>query len=133
VRDHHRVIVDVGDARVLRYLADNLVHRALGRQPDPDVKELADARLRRQVADGQPKERAVGHGRDAYLRDKPHDLLRGQPVGLEVVLAAEVIVVHPGDVRGGPVHPFGEARHRGLVPLSGRAPADGLKMTQPVY
>jgi len=68
-------------------------------QAGADVEELADAFLFGQVPDGAPQERLVG------LRGKPDAgeggdrLFRRDPVGGEVVLAAQQVVINSGDVR----------------------------------
>ena len=111
MRDDDRVVVDVGDASPVADLPGYLVDRTLGRQADADVQELADPRVRGQVADGQPQELAIGHGLGPGGRDEPDDLLGGYPVGLEVVLAAQVVVIHPRDVGNGRVHTFGATWH----------------------
>jgi hypothetical protein len=111
VRDHDRVVVDIGDPRFGAGLPGHLVDRALGGQADADVEELADPRVRSQVAHGQPQELAVGHGLGPGYRYEPHDLLGGYPVGLEVILAAEVVVIHPRDVGDGGIHPFRATWH----------------------
>jgi hypothetical protein len=48
-------------------------------------------------------ERPVLLGREPDLRGELQGLLGGLPIGGEVVLAAEVVVVHPGDVGGAQV------------------------------
>jgi hypothetical protein len=71
----------------------------VGRHAGADVEELADAGLGDQVARGAGQEGAVGPGGGDNVRVDPHGLLGGFPVRGEVVLAAQQVVVDPGDVR----------------------------------
>jgi hypothetical protein len=64
------------------------VHVVGGRQPGPDVKELPDAGLGRQVPDRAAEERAVLARGDADGGVGLQDLLGGLAVGREVILAA---------------------------------------------
>ena len=68
----------------LRYL----MHVARGRQAGPDVEELPDTRLGRQVPDRASEERAVLAGRDADGGVGRQDLVRRFAVGGEVILPA---------------------------------------------
>jgi len=101
VRDHHRVVVHVDDAAVARHLSGHLVHASRGRQSGPDVEELPDPRLAGQVSDRAAEEAPVL--RDGAAHDVLAEHVEGPPgclpVGREVVLAAEHVVVHPRDVR----------------------------------
>jgi hypothetical protein len=78
-----------------------------GRDAGPDVQELRDAPFRGQVADGAVEEAAVGDGNVADFGSDGQDLVRNLAVGLPVILAAQVIVVHPGRVRPGDVDDVG--------------------------
>ena len=95
-----RVVVDVGDAGFGVDGARHLAGVALAGQAGADVEELRDAGLG-QVADSAAEEGAVlaDHGAGGGGRGQ-HDL-GGGAVDLEVVLAAEHVVVHPGRVRLG--------------------------------
>ena len=99
VREHDRVVVDVDHPRLggdgLRHLV-GVVRR---RQAGADVEELADALARRQVAHRAGEEPPVGLDRQDRLRVDLQRLLADLPVDREVVLAAEPVVVDPGDVR----------------------------------
>jgi hypothetical protein len=101
VRDHHRVVVNVDDAAVRRLRPRRLVHVPHGRQPGPDIEELPDPRVAGQVADRAAEEApvlldgAAHHVLAEHVKGPPS----GLPVGREVVLAAEHVVVHPRDVR----------------------------------
>jgi hypothetical protein len=101
VRDHHRVVVDVDHAAARRLRPRHLVHVPHRRQPGPDVEELPDPRLAGQVADRAPEEAPVLLDGAAHhvLAEHVEGPPRGLPVGREVVLAAEHVVVHPRDVR----------------------------------
>jgi len=101
VRYHHRVVVHVDHAAVARLSSGYLVHAAHRRQPGPDVEKLPDPGVAGQVANRAPEETPV------LLGGAPHHVLAehvkgppsGLPVGREVVLAAEHVVVHSRDVR----------------------------------
>jgi hypothetical protein len=94
-----RVVVEVDHpgSRVDR--VGDLVHVLRGRQPGADVEELSQARLADQVPDHAAEQvtlRPDTHLHGGKLGD---DLIGDGPVGGEVVLAAEQVVIHPGDVR----------------------------------
>jgi hypothetical protein len=108
MQDHDRVIVGVGDSRIRAGFGGHLVKRALGGQAGADVQELPDARLGGQVPGGHPQEGAVGQRLSPGLRDQSHDLLGSCPVSGEIVLAAEVVVIHPRHVGNRCVHPLGK-------------------------
>jgi hypothetical protein len=59
VLDGDRVVVDVGNTSVRGNLLGDLVDVAHGGDARADVKELADARLPGEVADGPAQERPV--------------------------------------------------------------------------
>ena len=73
----------------------DLVHVLRGRQPGADVQELPQAGLADQVPDHAAEQ--VTLGPDTYLDGgQPGDeLVADGPVGGEVVLAAEQVVIHP--------------------------------------
>jgi len=75
------------------------VHGTLRGQPHADVEELADTGLGRQEPDDPAQEAPVLQRRPAQPRHQREHLLRGDPVRLEVILAAQVIVVHARHVR----------------------------------
>ena len=95
----HRVVVDVHHLRVRRDRLRHLVHAVLGGQAGTEVEELADARLAGQEADHAADERPVVADGSRDVGQGGEQLLRGVAVGGEVVLAAEDVVVDPGDVR----------------------------------
>ena len=106
VRDDHGVVVDVDHPAVRRGppLApgpDDVVHAVHAGQPGTDVEELPDPQVAGQVANGPPEEAPVLQRGPAHLvladrRERPP---RGLPVGREVVLTAEHVVVHSRDIR----------------------------------
>jgi hypothetical protein len=96
--DDDRVVVDVHHAGLRRDRGGHLVDIALRRQPGPDVDDLVDAGLSGEEAHGAADEAPVLPGHQASLWGDRQDLLRRLAIRGEVVLAAEVVVVHPGDV-----------------------------------
>jgi hypothetical protein len=80
-------------------LVRDLVHGTLGGQPDADVEELADTGFGRQEPNDPAQEAPVLHRRPAQPGHQREHLLGGDPVRLEVVLAAQVIVIHARHVR----------------------------------
>jgi hypothetical protein len=108
MRQDDGVVVGVDHAAVGRDALRHLMGVVRRRQAGADVEELADAGLGGQVTDGPAEERAVGPhvGRDP--RPDGNDLLGGFPVGGEIVLAAQPVVVDPGRVGHAGVDP---ARH----------------------
>lgn len=69
-----------------------------GRQAGADVEELPDTGLLGQVTDGPPEQAPILHCHDPDGREELGDLVAGLPVGREVVLAAEQVVVAPSGV-----------------------------------
>jgi hypothetical protein len=82
------VAVDVDDPGRGRDRLGDLVHVVGGRLPRPDVDELPDARLGRQVPERAAEERPVLPRGNAVGRVGLRDLLCGLAVGGEVILAA---------------------------------------------
>ena len=82
------VVVHEDDARVGGRVLRDLVGVVRARQAGADVKELPDARVRRQVPGRAAEEAAVGAHRGDYLRPELDDLVARRPVRGEVVLAA---------------------------------------------
>ncbi len=99
VAEHDRVVVHVHDPAVSCHRLGHLVSVAGGRDPGADVKELADPLLPGQVAHRAGQERAVGPDRVDNVRISLDCLIACLPVGCVVVLAAQPVVIHPGDVR----------------------------------
>ena len=99
VRKHDRVVVDVQDPALRRDALGDLVHVVQRRDPGADVEELADAGLADEVVDRPDEEDPLRahHGPDR--RDLRRQRLGDRPVGGEVVLAAEPVVVDPGRLR----------------------------------
>jgi UDP-N-acetylmuramoyl-tripeptide--D-alanyl-D-alanine ligase len=115
VRDHHRVVVHVGHPGLRVSVPGDVVRVQRGRQAGPDVDELPDAAARH-VADGPAEELPVLPGHLCRERVDRQHLLRQLPVGREVLLAAQPVIPHPGDVRPGRV----ERLHRQFPPFVAR-------------
>jgi acyl-CoA dehydrogenase len=109
--DHrHRVYVHVADPRVRDHLAHRLVHRRVRGQPGAEVEELADARggrAGRRRADELPVVPDQLRQRRVELGHPPAHV----PVGSEIVLPAQPVVVDTGDARPGHI----DARGGNLV------------------
>jgi hypothetical protein len=89
------------------------VHAAHGRQAGADVQELADA-LAGQVADGALQEVPVIPARPLDARQLLHQPVACLPVGGEIVLPAEEIVINPRDIRDRGIKP--DARYQAFLP-----------------
>lgn len=98
VQQHHRVVVDVDDAALRRLALGDLVGVVRGRDAGTEVEELRDAGLTGQVLHRPGQELAVGPHRLGQLRVGLQRQLARLPVGGEVILAAEPVVVDPGRV-----------------------------------
>ena len=92
---------------------------------------LADALPLRQVAHRAGEERAVGTDRQGRLRVDLEDLVADFPVDREVVLAAEPVVVDPGDVRDGWLSILGGSRRSVSMPLRKNLPGIGAPLSRP--
>ncbi len=113
VRDHDRVIVDVGDPGRRIGLPGDLVHDVLGGQAHAEVEELVNARLVGQVPH-HPGDEFPGSGRgDPHGGQSGQHLLGRVPVGLEGLPAAQVMVVHARHIGRAAIQPF-RAFPRGL-------------------
>jgi hypothetical protein len=117
VREDDRVDVDVDDPRVGGDLLRDLVGVPGRRQAGPDVDELPDP-LPGHVPHGTPQERAVLLGELTDLGHRLGDALDGLPVDPVVVLAPEVVVIHPGHAGPGGVDAGGPGV---ALPLDDRA------------
>ncbi len=103
VRDDARVVVHVDDTGLGVDPLHDLVGVLRGRQPGTAVEVLRDAALRGEEAQRPDQEVAVLHREQLRLRRDGLDPVDRLPVDLVVVLAAEGVVVHPGDARLGRV------------------------------
>jgi hypothetical protein len=103
VREHHRVAVHVHDARRRRYRLRHLVHVVGGGQAGADVKELPDARLGRQEPHRAAEEPAVLPQPGPPRGPCGQRLIGHGAVGGEVVLAADVVVIHARRMRLGDI------------------------------
>jgi hypothetical protein len=99
VAEHDRVVVHVDDARVGRGALRHLVGVVAAGQAGADVEELADARLGGQIVDRAAEEGAVLPDARDDVRILLDHQLGGLAVRLEVVLAAEPVIVDPRDRR----------------------------------
>ena len=118
VSQHRRVVVHVNDPGVRRDCLGDLVHVPVGGQPGAEVEELPDARLGGQEPDRAAEERPVGPGHLGELGGHFHHLAGGSPVGGEVVLPAEQVVIDPGRGRDRRVDPRGHLVIRHVRPLT---------------
>ncbi len=115
LRFHHRVVVDVDHPGVRGDPLNDIVRVPHGRQPGTDVNELPDTVLGDPL--GRPLVKpAVGPGAVLNLRYDAQYLLGGTRVDVQVMLAAQHVVINPswrGDIG---IHPGGDLRlsHRRL-------------------
>jgi acyl-CoA dehydrogenase len=110
VSHRHRVYVHVAHPGVRVYLAHRLVHGRVRGQPGAEVEELADARggrPGRRRADELPIVPDQVRQRRVQLGHPPAHV----PVGSEIVLPAQPVVVDTGDARPGHI----DARRGNLV------------------
>src|SRR5690606_23307288 len=111
-----RVVVDVDDAGVGRDLEGDGMGVVVVRDAGADVEELAQPAFAGEEADDPPEEGPVGPGVGAGALDAAGvgggGVLGGPAVDLEVVVAAEEVVVDPRRVRDRRVD-RGEAAVRG--------------------
>jgi hypothetical protein len=98
-REHERVVVNVGDPRVRVMLPCELVHIAPGRQARADVNELADAGLSGEEPDRVLEELPVLQGGQRDIGRGPEHQPGRFPVGVGVLVPAEVVIPHARDVR----------------------------------
>src|SRR6185437_13173773 len=98
VGQHDRVVVRVHDPGGRRDLLGDLVDVRTGGDAGTDVEELPDAGVVGQVGHRTLHERPVGPDVAHDRRPGRHHRLAGRPVGGEVVLAAQPVVVDPGRV-----------------------------------
>ena len=99
VRQHDGVVVHVDHPALGGDGLGDLVAVGRGRDAGPDVEELPDPRLGGQVADRAGHEGTVGAHRVDQVRIGLQRRVAGRPVHRVVVLAAEPVIVDPGDVR----------------------------------
>ena len=99
VHDHQRVVVAVDDPGVPAGGLGDLVDVALGGQAGADVQELPDPRVAGQVPHRPAQEPAVGPGGHRGIRHRRQQFPRSRPVGGEIILPAQQVVVNPRDIR----------------------------------
>jgi hypothetical protein len=117
MQQHDRVVVDVDHLGVRSHPLSYLVRVVRGGDPGAEVQELADGRLAGQVPGHPAEEGPVGAHPEPQARRHGHHALGGLPVGGEVVLAAEPVVIDPGRVR-----------HAGVQASGALAPGDGTAL-----
>ena len=115
VAEHHRIAVHVADQRVRRDRLGHLVGAVRGREAGPDVEELPDPGLGREVAHRPDQECPGGPDRSGQAGEPGHRLVAGLPVHREVVPAAEPVVADPGDMGCARVEPGGRRAVAGRV------------------
>ena len=99
VRADHGIVVDIDHPRVRRHPLGQLMHVSLGRQAAAEVQKLPDTPLDGQVTHHPAKKRPIitRYRCDVGNRlDQPFGCLA---VSGEIVLAAEQVIVDPGDIR----------------------------------
>jgi cytochrome P450 len=116
VGDDDIVVVDVDDARAGGRALGDLVDVVLRGDAGADVEELADAGRSRQVPHRAAEEGPGGAHGGADIRIQCDHRAGQVPVGLEVMVAADPVVIHAGDIRLGGVdlwrYPARIDRHR---------------------
>ena len=95
----HRVVVDVDHPRVRSDPLGHLVHVGLSGKTAAKVDELPDACFLSEKADRPADERPVIPHYPRHVRQGQDKLLGRLAVNGEIVLAAEQVIVDPGDVR----------------------------------
>jgi hypothetical protein len=111
VQDRDGVVVHVDDPGLRRLLLGDLVRIARGRQAGADVEELPDTRLGDQVPDRAGQESPVGPYGLQNAGERFVAGLGGPAIGLEVVLAAQPVVIDPGRVGNTGIDAFRQLRH----------------------
>ena len=111
VRQHHRVGIDVGDPGCGQDRPHGLVDRRGDRKPRAQVDELPDP-LPGRPANGRDEERSVLLDQRGQRRVDPYQPHRLGPVGSEVILAAQPVVVDPRHVWHGGIQPGSHREHR---------------------
>jgi hypothetical protein len=84
----------------------------VGRQAPAEVDELPDACLVGEVADDAADEGPVIPDDSCHIRHRRDKLLRRLPVDGEIVLAAEQVIINPGDIRPGDINADRRVMHR---------------------
>jgi hypothetical protein len=99
VQQDDGVVVDVDNARVRRRREHDLVRVVGGRDARADVEKLPDPGLGGQESGRPGEERPVGPDRLDDSRIGGDNGVAGRPVGGEIVLAAEPVVMHARAMR----------------------------------
>src|SRR5216683_1844131 len=120
VREHDRIVVHVHDPGLRGHPLRDLVRVVHRRDSRADVKELPDPGLRRQVAHRPAEERPMPAHALHEVGVRGERLIARLAVSLEVVLAAQPVVVDASDVRAAGV----ELGHLTSSPLPKTMPYD---------
>jgi hypothetical protein len=110
------IVIDVDNARVRRCRKHDLVRIVGGRDACADVEKLPDPGLGGQESGRPGEERAVGPDRLDDSRVGGDNGVAGRPVGGEIVLAAEPVVMHARTMRDARID---AEPVRSLVPIHG--------------
>jgi hypothetical protein len=110
MQQHDWVVVHIDDLGIGDHRLCDLVGTVRRRQPGPNVEELPDPGLAGQVTHGAPEERTVRPDPGNDRRVRRDRLLSGLPVGGEIVLPAEPVVVDAGRMRNAGVEVRGRTR-----------------------
>ena len=118
--EHHGIVVHINHPAAGLHALGDLVGVVRRRDAGADVQKLPDARHPRQVAHriGQESPLRADIAQDSRIG--LNHLLGGLPVNREIILAAQPVVVDPGDVR-----------HAGVQAARGR-PARAERALRPV-
>src|SRR5215469_11955796 len=96
--EHHWVVIHIDDARLRRHQLGNLVG-VVGRwNTSPDIQKLADTCFLSQETHRPCQERPVSTRGQHDIRESLDRLLARGAVSGEIVLPAEPVVIHAGDV-----------------------------------
>jgi hypothetical protein len=90
------------------------VHVIRGGQARADAQQLPEPDLADQAADHPAEDVTLGPHPKLERGDRREHPVTDRPVGLEVVLPAEHVVVDPGDVRPGYAEGEGVGGHRAI-------------------
>lgn len=104
MRQHISVVVGVDDMRAGPVLVRQLMHIPLRRQARPDIDELADTILLRKELHNALEEFTILQRCERDIRRCPEHTPGRFPVCRIVIPAAQVIVVHAGNVRLGEIY-----------------------------
>ena len=99
MRQDHRIVVHVDHVAAGRGRLGDLVRVVRCRDAGADVEKLADSRIFSQIAHCAGQEGTIGANRVNDIWIGLDRLLTGRPVGGEIVLAAEPVIINAGNMR----------------------------------